>query len=266
MEIGEQFSHQARLHPCLRQRLIANTAGGQRFTRATPASSPARRRLPGSGQSPGASFKKSRRGDGFRIVDDAEVRFVSKGDSTLAIPMRRIRVRRHDGQQNYPPDQRHGAAGRRGGRLLQEARWQIELLFGWIKQHLHIRNFLGRNPNAIRLQLHAAMIASHSPASRRARKPRQNPDHPLRRSRSPHGSSHVSHWQKSTNLPKPTLPKPLPNPQPANWPSPMSEFPRTALPQGGKAKEKEFTRVFSSSLPPCGGSAERSEADGGPRR
>jgi hypothetical protein len=38
-------------------------------------------------------------------------------------------------------------------------RWQIELLFRWIKQHLKIRSFLGRNPNAIRLQLLAAMIA-----------------------------------------------------------------------------------------------------------
>lgn len=38
-------------------------------------------------------------------------------------------------------------------------RWQIELLFRWIKQHLRIRSFLGRNDNAIRLQIFAAMIA-----------------------------------------------------------------------------------------------------------
>ena len=42
---------------------------------------------------------------------------------------------------------------------LYKARWQIELLFRWIKQHLHIRRFLGNNDNAIRLQLFAAMIA-----------------------------------------------------------------------------------------------------------
>ena len=42
---------------------------------------------------------------------------------------------------------------------LYKARWQIELLFRWIKQHLKIRNFLGYNDNAIRLQLFAAMIA-----------------------------------------------------------------------------------------------------------
>ena len=42
---------------------------------------------------------------------------------------------------------------------LYRKRWQIELLFRWIKQHLKIRAFLGRSENAIRLQLFAAMIA-----------------------------------------------------------------------------------------------------------
>ena len=42
---------------------------------------------------------------------------------------------------------------------LYKGRWQIELLFRWIKQHLKIRRFLGNNDNAIRLQLFAAMIA-----------------------------------------------------------------------------------------------------------
>jgi IS4 transposase len=101
---------------------------------------------------------RKRRGDGFSIVDDAEVKFVSKGDSTLAIPMRRIRVRRHDGSKItlVTNDMERPAVEIAG---FYKARWQIELLFRWIKQHLHIRNFLGRNPNAIRLQLVAAMIA-----------------------------------------------------------------------------------------------------------
>ena len=42
---------------------------------------------------------------------------------------------------------------------LYRQRWQIELLFRWVKQHLKIRAFLGRSENAIRLQLYAAMIA-----------------------------------------------------------------------------------------------------------
>ncbi|ESZ53684.1 hypothetical protein X729_31035 [Mesorhizobium sp. L103C131B0] len=42
---------------------------------------------------------------------------------------------------------------------LYKGRWQIELLFRWIKQHLKIRKFLGNNDNAVRLQLFAALIA-----------------------------------------------------------------------------------------------------------
>jgi putative transposase len=99
-----------------------------------------------------------RRGDGFRIVDDADVNFVSKGDSRLAIPMRRIRLRRDDASKItlLTNDMKRSAVEIAG---CYKARWQIELLFRWIKQHLHIRNFLGRNENAIKLQLVAAMIA-----------------------------------------------------------------------------------------------------------
>ncbi len=42
---------------------------------------------------------------------------------------------------------------------LYKSRWQIELLFRWIKQHLRIRKFLGANDNAIRVQILTAMIA-----------------------------------------------------------------------------------------------------------
>lgn len=42
---------------------------------------------------------------------------------------------------------------------LYKARWDIELLFRWIKQHLRLTRFIGRSENAIRLQILAAMIA-----------------------------------------------------------------------------------------------------------
>lgn len=38
-------------------------------------------------------------------------------------------------------------------------RWQIELLFKWIKQHLQVKRFLGRSENAVRIQLLVALIA-----------------------------------------------------------------------------------------------------------
>src|SRR5262245_17419071 len=101
---------------------------------------------------------RKRAGDGFTIIDDAEVRLVSKGDSRLPIPLRRIRVRRDKGGiiTLLTNDLERTAVEIAA---LYKSRWQIELLFRWIKQHLSIRKYLGNNENAIRLQILAAMIA-----------------------------------------------------------------------------------------------------------
>jgi IS4 transposase len=40
-----------------------------------------------------------------------------------------------------------------------KARWHIELFFKWIKQHLNIKRFMGRTPNAVRIQILTALIA-----------------------------------------------------------------------------------------------------------
>lgn len=42
---------------------------------------------------------------------------------------------------------------------LYKERWQIELLFKWIKQTLKIKRFIGRSENAVKIQIHAAMTA-----------------------------------------------------------------------------------------------------------
>ena len=42
---------------------------------------------------------------------------------------------------------------------LYKDRWQIELLFKWIKQNLKIKKFLGKSENAIKIQICVAMIA-----------------------------------------------------------------------------------------------------------
>jgi len=42
--------------------------------------------------------------------------------------------------------------------LLYRKRWQIELLFKWMKQHLHIKAFFGVNPNAVKTQLWVAVL------------------------------------------------------------------------------------------------------------
>jgi putative transposase len=97
-------------------------------------------------------------GDGFTVLDDAEVKLASKGNAKLPIALRRIRLRRETGgvltlltNDLVRPAVEIAA--------LYKMRWQIELLFRWLKQHLRLRKFLGRSENAIRLQLLAAMIA-----------------------------------------------------------------------------------------------------------
>lgn len=42
---------------------------------------------------------------------------------------------------------------------LYQKRWQIELFFKWIKQNLQIKSFLGRTPNAVKLQICIALIS-----------------------------------------------------------------------------------------------------------
>jgi putative transposase len=98
------------------------------------------------------------RGDGFTVLQDARVELASKGDSSLPMPLRRIAVKREQGDTiTLVTNDLDRPAVEIAA--LYKGRWQIELLFRWIKQHLKIRKFLGNNDNAIRLQLFAAMIA-----------------------------------------------------------------------------------------------------------
>lgn len=41
--------------------------------------------------------------------------------------------------------------------LLYKNRWQVELFFKWIKQHLHIKSFWGITENAVRIQIFSAI-------------------------------------------------------------------------------------------------------------
>src|SRR6266849_5979711 len=101
---------------------------------------------------------RKRKGDEFEVIADDEVILTSKGDSQLPIPLRRVKIRREKGGviMLVTNDLARTAVEIAA---LYKSRWQIELLFRWIKQHLDIRKFLGTNDNAIRLQVLAAMIA-----------------------------------------------------------------------------------------------------------
>lgn len=43
--------------------------------------------------------------------------------------------------------------------LLYKYRWQVELFFKWIKQHLKIRSFWGHSENAVKIQIYCAIIS-----------------------------------------------------------------------------------------------------------
>lgn len=99
------------------------------------------------------------RGDAFTVVGDQDVALSSKGDSKLDIPLRRIQILRdEDGKTIFviTNDMTRSAVE---VATAYKLRWQIELLFRWLKQHLKLRKFLGTSENAIKLQLYAAMIA-----------------------------------------------------------------------------------------------------------
>ena len=42
---------------------------------------------------------------------------------------------------------------------LYKSRWQVELFFKWIKQHLRIRHFIGNSENAVKTQIWCAVAA-----------------------------------------------------------------------------------------------------------
>ena len=45
------------------------------------------------------------------------------------------------------------------GALLYKNRWQVELFFKWLKQHLKIKKFWGTSENAVRIQVYCAIIS-----------------------------------------------------------------------------------------------------------
>jgi hypothetical protein len=72
-------------------------------------------------------------------------------------PLRRIRI--HDGQSDVALvllTNQFALPARVIGELYRR-RWQVELFFKWIKQHLRIRGFYGRSENAVRCQIWSAI-------------------------------------------------------------------------------------------------------------
>jgi len=92
------------------------------------------------------------------IISDTVVELASQQRTRLPIRLRRIILCPEDGRLlTLLTNDLRRTAGQIAA--LYRKRWQIELLFRWVKQHLKIRTFLGRSENAIRAQIFAALIA-----------------------------------------------------------------------------------------------------------
>jgi hypothetical protein len=75
------------------------------------------------------------------------------------VPLRRVRV--YDAEQSLSLDlltNQFELPALVIGELYRK-RWQVELFFKWLKQHLRVRSFYGRSENAVRCQLWSAICA-----------------------------------------------------------------------------------------------------------
>lgn len=72
-------------------------------------------------------------------------------------PLRRVRVRDPDDGQSIVVLTNHFALPALTVGALYRHRWQIELFFKWIKQHLRIKAFYGTSPNAVKTQVWIAV-------------------------------------------------------------------------------------------------------------
>ena len=102
-------------------------------------------------------------GDAEVILNDEIVRFANKHPrggrkNHYQKPLRRVTVARpeHDHPLVLATNDLDSPARVIAQRY--QDRWQIELFFKWIKQHLRIKTFLGRSENAVRIQILTALI------------------------------------------------------------------------------------------------------------
>lgn len=72
-------------------------------------------------------------------------------------PLRRLRVRDTDSGGSIVLLTNHFALPALTISALYRQRWQIEIFFKWIKQHLRIKTFLGTSPNAVKTQVWIAV-------------------------------------------------------------------------------------------------------------
>ena len=94
------------------------------------------------------------------ILQDQCIAFTGTGQKKRLgqFQMRRVVVQREDGKGNLALVTNDFTRSAQEIANLYKQRWQIELFFKWIKQHLKIKRFIGQKPNAVRIQILSALI------------------------------------------------------------------------------------------------------------
>jgi hypothetical protein len=91
------------------------------------------------------------------ICDQTVVLKIAATAAKYPIPLRRIRYNDIESGNGYVFITNEFTLPALTITKLYKARWQIELFFKWIKQHLRIKAFYGRSPNAVRTQIWIAI-------------------------------------------------------------------------------------------------------------
>jgi Transposase DDE domain len=130
---------------------------------------------------------------------------------------------------------------------LYKERWQIELLFKWIKQNLKIKRFLGRSENAVKIQIYVALIAwlSASACSAAAWPRQATPKACLSASKPPFSSPSISPIMP--NHPRED-PAQQPLPHSSHW---LSQHDQKIPDSSARRRENDFPRS-----PDCPGGPE----------
>lgn len=93
------------------------------------------------------------------ILRDQTVRFTGKRNKgNYLVPIRRIIYYAPDLKRTFTYYTNNFYLAAKDIALLYKYRWQVELFFKWIKQHLKVKTFWGESENAVRIQIHVAII------------------------------------------------------------------------------------------------------------
>ena len=91
------------------------------------------------------------------ITSDQTIRITGRKPDSIPIRLRRIGYLDPETGHRYHFLTNHFALSAKTIAEIYRARWQVELFFKWIKQHLRIKTFIGTSHNAVMSQVYVAM-------------------------------------------------------------------------------------------------------------